>query len=63
MKPTQDKNHTACRKKTRADGTPCSIAIPAPLQEAIIRRARAEDRSFSAVVRRAVAQYVGEPAA
>jgi len=37
---------------------PCSITMPVALQLAIIRRAKTEDRSFSATVRRAVERYL-----
>lgn len=57
-KPTRTRN--SCRKKAANDNVPCSVAIPVELQEALIRRAAAEDRTFSAVVRRAVAAYVGK---
>lgn len=49
----------SCRKKKANDTVPCSVAIPRDLQSAIIRVAEAEDRSFSAVVRRAVVAYLG----
>jgi len=52
----------ACRKRTGDDTKPCSVTMPRPLQEAIIRRADAEDRSFSATVRRAIEQYLSRPA-
>ncbi len=49
--------NTACRKKARADNRPASVTMPKALQEAVIRAAVREDRSFSAVVRRALEQY------
>jgi hypothetical protein len=49
---------TACRKKRLDDAQPCSITMPKILQEAVVRRAQAEDRSFSATVRRAVESYL-----
>lgn len=36
--------------------------MPRQLQEAIIRQADAEDRSFSATVRRAIELYLSKPA-
>jgi hypothetical protein len=50
----------ACRKRTGDDAKPCSVTMPRTLQEAIIRRADAEDRSFSATVRRAIEQYLSK---
>jgi hypothetical protein len=49
----------SCRKKRANDSVPCSVTIPIELQQQIIARANQEDRTFSAVIRRAVAQYVG----
>lgn len=49
---------TACRKKTARHNVPCSVTMPADLQEKVIRVAEAEDRSFSATIRRAVESYV-----
>jgi len=46
---------SACRKRSADASKPCSVPMPAELQQAIILRARREDRSFSAVVRRALA--------
>jgi hypothetical protein len=48
----------ACRKRTGDDAKPCSVTMPKQLQEAIIRKADAEDRSFSATVRRALEVYL-----
>jgi hypothetical protein len=48
----------ACRKRRADDSKPCSVPMPAAMQDAIIRRAQAEDRSFSSVVRRALTQYL-----
>lgn len=53
-------SNNSCRKKKANDSVPCSVAIPADLQQALIRKAELEDRTFSAVVRRAVAAYVGK---
>jgi hypothetical protein len=33
--------------------------MPVSLQQAVIRAAQQEDRSFSAIIRRAVERYVG----
>lgn len=57
---TPNRPHNSCRKKRPNNSVACSVAIPVELQEALIRRAEAEDRTFSAVVRRAVAAYVGK---
>jgi hypothetical protein len=51
-----------CRKKKPNDAVACSVVIPKELQEAVIRKADREDRSFSSVVRLAVAAYVGAEA-
>jgi len=48
----------ACRKQPAGPRQPCSITMPVALQLAIIRRAKTEDRSFSATVRRAVERYL-----
>lgn len=48
----------ACRKRRVDEAIPCSITMPKQLQEAVIQRARQEDRSFSATVRRAVETYL-----
>jgi hypothetical protein len=51
-------NPKACRKR-QADATKaCSVTMSLALQQAIIRKADAEDRSFSATVRRAVERYL-----
>lgn len=50
----------ACRKRATADNQPASVTMPKALQEAVIRAANREDRSFSAVVRRALEQYVAK---
>lgn len=55
------KPKSSCRKKKADENVPCSITIPRELQEALIKKAESEDRSFSAVVRRAVSAYVGQP--
>jgi predicted transcriptional regulator len=52
----------ACRKRSGDDAKPCSVTMPKALQEAIIRRADAEDRSFSATVRQALEKYLARPA-
>lgn len=49
------------RKKSFRDDVPTSVILPIPLQEAIDRRATAEERSFSAVVRRALKKELGFP--
>lgn len=51
----------ACRKKT--GNSPSSVVLPIELQAAVIDVAKKEDRSFSAVVRRAVAAYVARHSA
>ena len=51
----------ACRKRASDENKPCSVTLPKALQEAVIRRANADDRSFSATVRRALETYVGKP--
>ena len=54
------KRHSnSCRKKKPNDSVPCSVAIPVELQQRAIERAKQEDRTFSALIRRAVAAYVG----
>ncbi len=60
MNDTQTKR--ACRKRTGDENKPCSVTMLRPLQEAIIERADAEDRSFFATVRRALEQYLSRPA-
>jgi hypothetical protein len=47
----------SCRKKNSTKAA-CSVVMPIDLQAAIIETAIREDRSFSAVVRRAIATYV-----
>jgi hypothetical protein len=59
---TQTKRNNACRKHKADDSKPCSVPMPVEMQAAIIRRAEAEDRSFSAVVRRALAAYLEKSA-
>ena len=49
------------RKKTFNSDVPTSVLIPEPLQRAVQKRARAEERSFSAVVRRALKRDLGLP--
>lgn len=51
----------ACRKRATSSNTPCSVILPTPLQAAIIARADAEDRSFSATVRVALERYLRTP--
>jgi hypothetical protein len=58
--PTKTKKHTACRKQKADQSKPCSVPMPVEMQLAIIRRAEAEDRSFSAVVRRALSSYLAK---
>jgi hypothetical protein len=57
LKPTTT-NRKACRKRLGDDTKPVSVTMPKRLQEAIIRRADADDRSFSATVRRAIESYL-----
>jgi predicted transcriptional regulator len=54
---------SSCRKKRANESVPCSITIPKDLQLRLIAQAEKEDRSFSAVVRRAVASYLAPEAA
>ena len=49
------------RKKKFEDGMPTSVLLPVALQRAIAARADAEDRSFTAVVRRALKKELGFP--
>lgn len=56
--PADNPNKKSCRKRRADDAKPCSVTMPVALQQAIIRRADAEDRSFSATVRRAVETYL-----
>ena len=56
--PMSSHTNKACRKRATADNKPASVTMPKSLQEAVIRAAHREDRSFSAVVRRALEQYV-----
>jgi hypothetical protein len=49
------------RKKRFHDNVPASVLIPAALQRAVETRATAEERSFSAVVRRALKKELGLP--
>jgi hypothetical protein len=58
--PATKKRISACRKHTADQSKACSVPMPAEMQAAIIRRAQAEDRSFSAVVRRALAAYLAQ---
>lgn len=58
MAPTSTKK--ACRKRHAHATQPCSVTMPVALQEAVIRKANAEDRSFSATVRRALEMYCGK---
>lgn len=63
--PPEPSEPSACRKKPRKAAT--SVVLPLPLQRAVIKRAREEERSFSAVVRIALDLYIkradGDPAA
>jgi len=54
--------HKSCRKIKADDSKPCSVAMPIAMQNAIIRRAQLEDRSFSATIRRALEVYLSKPA-
>lgn len=53
---------TACRKRKPDASRACSVPMPAEMQQALIERARREDRSFSSVVRRAIESYLARPA-
>ena len=59
---TTTQNKSACRKQHSDGSKPCSVPMPVAMQDAIIRRARSEDRSFSSVVRRALESYLSKPA-
>lgn len=54
-------NPKACRKREADASKACSVVMSIALQKAIIRKADAEDRSFSATVRRAVERYLATP--
>ena len=56
MPPTQTKS--ACRKRFTDPAKACSVPMPEAMQAALIRRAKADDRSFSATVRRAIELYL-----
>ena len=62
LDPMANNIRPACRKRASDESKPCSVTLPKPLQEAIIRRANQDDRSFSATVRRALEAYVSRPA-
>lgn len=49
------------RKKRFRSDLPTSVLLPAPLQRAIADKANREERSFSAVVRRALKKELGFP--
>lgn len=49
------------RKKRFRGDVPASVLLPEPLQRAIAARAVVEERSFSAVVRRALKKELGFP--
>lgn len=49
------------RKKNFRDNVPASVLIPSALQRAVEKRATLEERSFSAVVRRALKKELGLP--
>jgi hypothetical protein len=49
------------RKKNFKQDVPTSVILPIPLQRAIVARAVAEERSFSAIVRRALKKELGLP--
>lgn len=59
---TDNNRHKACRKLHSDASKPCSVPMPVAMQAALIRRAQAEDRSFSATVRRAIEAYLARPA-
>ncbi len=50
---------TMIRKRQFKLRVPTSILIPVSLQRAIARRAESENRSFSAVIRRAIQKDLG----
>jgi hypothetical protein len=52
--------HMQRKKQFRGD-VPTSVLLPTPLQQAIQKRAVLEERSFSAVVRRALKKELGFP--
>ena len=53
---------TVKQRKTKfSSDVPTSVLIPEPLQRAVQKRATAEERSFSAVVRRALKKELGLP--
>lgn len=52
---------SACRKRKANSAVPCSIPMPISMQEALIRRATQEDRSFSATIRQAITAYLARP--
>ena len=47
------------QKKRFSSEVPTSVLLPGPLQRAIAERARLEERSFSAVIRRALIKEFG----
>lgn len=47
------------RKKVFKKDVPSSVILPLPLQRAIANRAEKEERTFSAVVRRALRRELG----
>jgi len=57
---TRTPSKGSCRKKAPSDQAPCSVTMPVSLQQAVIRAAEKEDRSFSAIIRRAVEVYVDQ---
>lgn len=59
-KAMHNNTNKACRKRAGDDHKPASVTMPKELQEAVIRAADREDRSFSAVVRRALEQYLAK---
>jgi hypothetical protein len=61
MSKTSSNTSRACRKRLADDAKPCSVILPVALQQAIIRRADEEDRSFSATVRKALERYISNP--
>lgn len=49
------------RKKNFDGSVPTSVLIPEALQRALVEKANKEERSFSAVVRRAIKKELGLP--
>jgi len=55
-------NKSSCRKRRADASKPCSVPIPQEMQEALIRIAERDDRSFSATIRQALVAYLKTPA-